>query len=64
MRELIKQDDRICEGEQIASAIADYIKAVDKGIKIYFQYIDNIPYLNRELSNHFNTYIQSSLILV
>lgn len=63
-RELIKQDECINEGDQIAHAIAEYIKAVDKGIKIYFQYIDNVPYLNRELSNHFNLYIQGSLLLV
>lgn len=63
-RELIKYNPTICEGEQIAEAIAEYIKAVDQGIKIYFQYIDNIPSLTKELTSHFNQYIQNSLMLV
>lgn len=64
MRELVRQGEERCTGELIANALADYIKAVDKGIKIYFQHIDNLPYLHRELTNHFNSYTQSSVILV
>lgn len=64
MRELVKQDEKECEGDSIANAIAEYIKAVDKGIKIYFKYTDDSSYLNRELSNHFNDYIQNSLLIV
>ncbi|MDA3730738.1 hypothetical protein PBV87_04385 [Niameybacter massiliensis] len=63
-RELIRQDEGRHDGEAVANAIADYIKAIDKGIKIYFEYNDNLSYLNNELSNHYGQYINSSIIRV
>lgn len=64
MRDLVRQDSKKGGSDSIANAIAEYIKAVDKGIKIYFQYTENLSCLDKELNNHFREYIQNSLLLV
>lgn len=63
-RELMCQDEGRHDGEAVANAIADYIKAIDRGIKIYFECNDNLPYLNNELSSHYGQYINNSIIRV
>ncbi|MEG0085441.1 MAG: hypothetical protein RR817_03095 [Niameybacter sp.] len=63
-RELMRQDEGRHDGEAIANAIADYIKAIDKGIKIYFEYNENVPYLNKELSTHYGQYLSQCFIRV
>lgn len=63
-RELVCQDNRKNDGETIANAIAEYIKAIDQGIKIYFEYNDNLTGLNKQLSNHYGQYVNNCSIRV
>lgn len=63
-RELICQDEERMDGKSIANAVAEYIKAIDKGMKIYFEHSENTTYRNKELNNHYTNYIKSCSIQV
>lgn len=50
--------------EQIAKSIAQYIEAVDKGLKLYFEYMGERNQGKINIHNHFYNYIKQTTMLL
>lgn len=62
VRKLSINDEKTYSPEEIAKSIADYIKILDGGLKIYFTHIDRGQYVINMLTEHYNNYYQYSKI--
>lgn len=57
-RQLILVANRTYQAEEIAEAIATYIKVLDDGLKIFFGNIEHPSIMLEELTKHYNNYQQ------
>lgn len=57
-RNLMLEENKTYQAEEIAEAIATYIKVLDDGLKIFFGNIEHPNIMLEELNKHYNNYQQ------
>lgn len=60
----LKCPDAGVDEEQIARGMSQYIQTIDKGLKIYFEYMDQREQGKIHLHNHFYHYINQATIIL
>lgn len=56
-RQLKRDENCLMDDDQVAQAIADYIRAVDKGLKLYFEWSHQLQQAQIEIAKHYEYYI-------